>query len=142
MARHFHRPPAVTRRTRHGCQRSRPATGVSRGLNTADNASLSLSTLAPSGCLGLASPASHHPVEAFLACIGIRRLRMPRFHFRRDEVQVRDVHHSGEFNATIDRLAKSPQRPGQYHRQEDAGQRDYDEDHGPSRPQRLRCPSC
>jgi hypothetical protein len=34
-------PPAVTQRVRHGCQRSRHATGVSRGLNT----SLSLSTL-------------------------------------------------------------------------------------------------
>ena len=49
-------PYAVARRTRHGCQRSRPATGASRGLNT----SLSLSTLTPSGCYGLASPASHH----------------------------------------------------------------------------------
>jgi hypothetical protein len=49
-------PPAVTRRTCHGCQTSRPATGISRGLNT----SLSLSTLTASGCHGLASLTSHH----------------------------------------------------------------------------------
>ena len=39
-----------------GAQGVRPATGVSRGLNT----SLSLSALTAAGCHGLASPASHH----------------------------------------------------------------------------------
>ena len=49
-------PSAVTQRVRHGGQRSRHATGVSRCPNTG----LSLSTLTASGCHGLASPASHH----------------------------------------------------------------------------------
>jgi hypothetical protein len=75
----------VTRRGRHGCQMSRPATGVSCGLNI----SLSLSTSTAPGCHGFgiagepplaALPAGDlrrvlaellHPVEAFLARIGI-----------------------------------------------------------------------
>ena len=47
-------PSAVTQRVRHGCQRSRHATGVSRRPNTG----LSLSTLTASGCHGLARIAS------------------------------------------------------------------------------------
>ena len=59
-------PSAVTQRVRHGCQRSRHATGVSRGPNTG----LSLSTLTASGCHGLASTG-----EPPLAAVKLERIR-------------------------------------------------------------------
>src|ERR1700735_4758399 len=59
-------PSAVTQRVRHGCQRSRHATGVSRRPNTG----LSLSTWTASGGHGLASTG-----EPPLAAVKLERIR-------------------------------------------------------------------